>query len=467
MFSANTKALFLMLGLFCTFSFSADAAEMRQQAQSKTATSDKKLNILAPMLNSRGNAAMRSNQATDSSDGDNEDDKDDDDSKDGKDDDKDDNDDDDAADEKAPIYEVKAPAKAPKKPVAKFRKVQTPSSKDDESSLESAELTSLSEELAVNLHKQSALKQSLERLDNESADEEIDAAAKQIANETESASMGKMLGHMWKDMRMFELPAYSKYVEDELHDLRQDESDLEAELTKVEGKLSNTHQGAKKKKGKEIEVNEEEGEEHAGETKAAQTNEASPRLPKIEINFWTSSRSQQKSILKYSLVYVVGGILAAVLFKQLREKYFVLDPRPDSFPLQQEFSFHIFGCLADKKLCLLACFCPCLAWANTLDRRGGLLSYWKAFIAFFGLLLLHAYTVGISSLFLVALGVYYRQKLRDNYDLDSWYSGKRQTLLMDIVLWIFCQPCAIIQEAREEGVNRTGIDGKDNGSAGP
>jgi len=148
----------------------------------------------------------------------------------------------------------------------------------------------------------------------------------------------------------------------------------------------------------------------------------------------------------YAIVYVIGGLLVAIIFNQVREKNFAPVLVPDNAPdsSTEGFKFPLFGCLSDLKLCVLGCFCPCLAWANTMDQHFG--TYWLAFFAFFGLTVLEFYTWGIPFLFIVAMGVYYRQKHRERHGTVSSCS----TLTTDILSWLICQPCAIIQEARED-----------------
>jgi len=312
-------------------------------------------------------------------------------------------------------------------------------------------------ELVGNLRKQSNLKEQIEHLtDKKKSDEEIEEAAKLVANETESVEMGDMLASMWKDMRMFDVPAYEKHVKHELHELKEDEEVLEAKLKgdHVEAKLkgsdketSNKDDDEENQKDDEDEKHKEEGEEEKA-MKVGNNGEAST------LNFWKMSHANQKSVFISSIVYLIGGLLFAVLFRQMRAKYFKLEDCLDGHPNKKGFSFPIFGCLgADLKLCALGFCCPCLAWANTVERRLNV-PYWKAFFAFFGLLLLNSYTMGISCIALVLLGVFYRQKLRDSYNIDSFESGSKTTVAMDFLLWCFCQPCAIIQEAREETASR-------------
>lgn len=91
-----------------------------------------------------------------------------------------------------------------------------------------------------------------------------------------------------------------------------------------------------------------------------------------------------------------------------------------------------------------------MRWADTLDQQE-VLSYWPAFLAMFGLSLLHIYTNAISVVFVVMLGVFYRQKLRQRFEIDN---KTPTTVMHDVLAWLCCQPCAIIQEAREEAIQR-------------
>lgn len=178
-----------------------------------------------------------------------------------------------------------------------------------------------------------------------------------------------------------------------------------------------------------------------------------PEAALARANFWGMSRSQKKVIAMNTLVYIAGGILVAFLFQTARQRYpqaFAPQPRADISSSPKDFSFSLFGFLGDRNMCLLGCCCPCLAWSDTLERKE-LLSFWKAFAAFFGLLLLHSYTMGVSSLFIVVIGVFFRQKLRAGYDMEN---GTPKSVAVDVLAWCFCQPCAIIQEAREESVLR-------------
>lgn len=320
-------------------------------------------------------------------------------------------------------------------------------------------------ELVSNLRKQSHLKEQIEHLtDKTKSDEEIEAAAKLVANETESVQMADMLADMWKDMRMFDVPAYEKHVRSELHKLKQDEKALEAKLKGSDGdddEEKTDTDGDEEKKKDDTEKEKDDGDEDKRhKEEEAKAVKAGHDDTSFVANFWAMNRAQQKSTLTGSIVYLIGGVLVAVIFKQMRSKYFKLEDSLDGHPSTKGFSFPAFGCIGgDLKLFALGFCCPCLAWANTVERRLKV-PYWQAFLAFFGLMLLNAYTMGISFIALVLLGVFYRQKLRTSYEIESFESGSKSTVAMDFLLWCFCQPCAIIQEAREETATRYEADDK-------
>lgn len=356
------------------------------------------------------------------------------------DDDTDDNDDDHYAStsQEPPRYEVKAIKPASSKPATMLNKHDQ----------ENVRL-----ELISNLRKQSHLKEHIRHLTNETAsDEEIESSAKLVANETESVEMANMLSNMWKEMRMFDVPSYKEHVKKQLHDLKDEEDVLEAKLKGKSPSAKQTGTLAKGEKEKDTNANYDKDDGEDTLEKAPEDEKAvstGNQGNASAVNFWRMSRASQLSVFLSSLVYLVAGVLAAVLFKQMYAKHFKLEDSLDGHPNNKNFSFPLFGCLgAGWKLCMLGFCCPCVAWANTVEQRLKV-SFWKAFFAFLGLLLLHAYTMGISSIALTILGVYYRQKLRDSYYIDSLETGSKGTLSMDFLVWCFCQPCVIIQEARE------------------
>lgn len=106
-----------------------------------------------------------------------------------------------------------------------------------------------------------------------------------------------------------------------------------------------------------------------------------------------------------------------------------------------------FSCFKNPEICLCACCCPGLRWADTIS-----------------LMNLTRITVGLSLVFLCALlngltgfgnaivgpvtvflMLYYRHELRAKFDLPSWTCG---SCCIDFIYILCCPWCAIAQEAR-------------------
>jgi len=365
------------------------------------------------------------------------------------------------------------------------------------------QLKAAKQDLAGNVRKQADLESTIKHLSDDSeSDKEIDSSSKLVANETDSPAMGSMLGKMWKDMRMFETPFFAEHVAEEIHHLKRDRKGLVAKVALAKKKLSTaqkrwaekakettekksakveddtsdiedakTKDSKKKVKAEETEKEkastlEEKAEDDGEQKKDAAAKDVSPikhvggatqtSMPAQTWSFWSMKWPQQKNALISSLVYLVFGILIAFLYKRMRVTHagiFTPVPRPDIYASPKDFSFSLFGCFGDPKTCVMGCFCPSLRWADTLDKRR-LMACWRDFLAMFGLFLLHIYTYGISSLLVTILGVVYRQKLRKGYQIEY---GTGATVAMDLLTWCCCLPCAVIQEAREESVQRIDV----------
>jgi hypothetical protein len=126
---------------------------------------------------------------------------------------------------------------------------------DDEDEVD-PQKAQLRKKLLENAKKQAAVKSTMKHLSDEQRSSlEIDAYANQVANETQSAAMGNMLGKMWKDMRMFEVPEYSEHLEDKLAALKREERSTEDALASAE----------KEKEKKAGELKTEEPENYGNE----------------------------------------------------------------------------------------------------------------------------------------------------------------------------------------------------------
>lgn len=204
--------------------------------------------------------------------------------------------------------------------------------------------------------------------------------------------------------------------------------------------------------------------EAAKDDKVDATHEADSRLSRVKIasqsqNTSKSSISQMPARMHLrawfgSAVYLAGGLFLAFLYHGARSQSpKVLLPQLDTTvsPNPHGFTFGLLDCFADPKICMTGCCCPCLRWADTLDNQG-LCSYWNAFFAMFGLMLLHIHTYGLSYFVVALLGGIYRQRLSQHFQIQSTSSWSHPIACL---VWTFCQPCAIIQEAREASVVRS------------
>jgi len=288
------------------------------------------------------------------------------------------------------------------------------------------------DELAANLKQQKELEKRIKVLSNQSAsDKQIEDEAATVAKQTESKALAEMLSKMWKDMRTFGAPAYTKHAEDELAQLKIKEKQLE------------NHYALKKDSAKPKSTNQKPSPQAAGASGA---------------NFWALNSAQKEQYLVGSLSYIITGIILAILYKKASGKYpnhFRAKPANDVFreSKQQHFSFGIFDCVAAPKICVLGCCCTGMRWADNMAwPKNALMAgkYWQAFLIFLLLTALTGYTFGLSYVALIIVGVRYRQKLRRTYDMES---GTKRSIALDALSWIFCQPCAIIQEAREESAH--------------
>jgi len=290
------------------------------------------------------------------------------------------------------------------------------------------EICMVERDLATNRDKQSRLTQSLQHVSDESeSTKEIDASAVRVANETESAALASTLADMWKEMRMFDVPLYTEHIQDKIKALKQEETSLTAKLAALN----------------------QEGEQ-------LNALDAGVHSRGSYFNFWSMSSTEKEAFFVGNLVYILGALCVAFMFHKARDKYpkyFSAEARPDVIRSPTRFSFGICGCINAPNICVLGFCCPFMTWASTLDRLPAHgpahVPFFKAFLAMLLLALSSSYTYGMSAVILVALGVYYRQKIRMAYAIES---NTQRTIFLDVLVWSFCQPCAIVQEAREAGV---------------
>lgn len=323
-----------------------------------------------------------------------------------------------------------------------------------------ARLIEASSALSVNLDRQAQLQRRVAHLGDESkSDAEVELSVQLMGNETKSMAMAGVFGDSWKDIRMFEFPFYAEHVMEEQHRLKRKEHTLEAKLAVAQKNANLTTQaGQVAELGKSVEGLQREQEKELANMTGLPQEQMGITQVAVSGNVWELPSGQRGSVVLGSLVYFICGIFVAFLYRKARSsnpKIFTPEVPSDIYPSTKDFSFHIFGCLAAPHTCVIAFCCPCLPWADNLDRKG-LLSFWNAFFAFFGLMVLYVYTMKISLFFLIILGVIYRQKLRAKYDIEN---GTANSVATDFLFWCFCQPCAIVQESLEDSVTRGGSIG--------
>lgn len=285
---------------------------------------------------------------------------------------------------------------------------------------------------------------------------------------------------------MFEVPFYAQHVEEELQILKKEEKELDAKLEKAEAKLA----AAKKKWAAEAAAEAAVGapgpaaaapapakaddEEKTDEGKVPMSKadkgsvpgwlhgleQAGSTVPELghpsvssPFGFWGMDAAGKRRVIVYAFVNAITILLCAYLYYQAKFRYpsyFMAEQDTSKFPNRKGFGFDFFSCLTDRRMCVLGCCCSGCRWADTLSQQG-LLSYWRGIGILLVAEVLSYFTYGYSGFFFIIAGIYYRQKLRERFQIES---KTRNTIVMDCCAWFWCTPCAIIQEAREEAVHR-------------
>jgi len=109
--------------------------------------------------------------------------------------------------------------------------------------------------------------------------------------------------------------------------------------------------------------------------------------------------------------------------------------------------FGLFSCFSDPEICLWACCCPAIRWADTL-RYMCLLGFWIAFAIYFGIEVVLS-TSGGNLIIWAVLAIVcatMRQEMRIAYGMSEQGGW---TYLEDFCLYCCCACCTIIQEARQ------------------
>lgn len=167
-----------------------------------------------------------------------------------------------------------------------------------------------------------------------------------------------------------------------------------------------------------------------------------------EDQFFSFSMKGAKKRAAYAIVSWLIYVALALLI------WFVCYPNPPvpvSSPSEIEdpkitFTEGHFECISNPGICLCACLCPGLRWADTMNSAN-LLPITIGLSLAFGASLLNGLLWGgvILGPATIALGLYYRHQLRAVLKLTSFTFS---TCLLDAMFLGCCPWCAIAQEAR-------------------
>jgi Cys-rich protein (TIGR01571 family) len=116
---------------------------------------------------------------------------------------------------------------------------------------------------------------------------------------------------------------------------------------------------------------------------------------------------------------------------------------------EQDFRYGLLDCLGDSRVCLCGICCPAIRWADTMsEEKAGFLDFTSAFLLMLGLgmLVVCPYTGLMGWLAMVVVGVYFRQRIREKYNLES---DTTSSYIEDFMVWCCCCFCALCQEARQ------------------
>jgi len=140
------------------------------------------------------------------------------------------------------------------------------------------------------------------------------------------------------------------------------------------------------------------------------------------------------------------AICASVYMHFKRPNYDLDVERQESFDSWRDEWYSLPESNADWQICVCACFCPCIRWAETHSRVKPHHNFWLLFLAYSGCWV--SSRLGWFAIFgflmLVSLSVYFRDELRSQYNMKQ---GPK-FVCFDCLLFVFCGCCAIAQEAR-------------------
>jgi len=172
-------------------------------------------------------------------------------------------------------------------------------------------------------------------------------------------------------------------------------------------------------------------------------------FPEPDMQGWDTWKVGVSKYLANSILGELGQlvliVLCAVFYNKYRHSHDFTQKKP-STQGGKHFGYKLFGCFEDVQMSLLSCCCPALRWADTMDKaRPTLLKYWIAIAVCLCLGFLGPLTLGLTSIALVGIMTYFRQRFRKQSNIQI--GGL--TILEDCCTYCLCSCCAIVQEARQ------------------
>jgi Cys-rich protein (TIGR01571 family) len=153
------------------------------------------------------------------------------------------------------------------------------------------------------------------------------------------------------------------------------------------------------------------------------------------------------------LLWAVLVMLAGLFYHHEKQHPPRLDPEGVNVSLhdrerldRQRWRFGLLECTEVPLLCAFSFLCSPLRWADTM-RMAGFMNYFSALALVVGLTVLGYLTLGIGFIALIAVAVHYRQLMRQKFDIRSQSCGSTYT--SDVLAFVFCPWCSIVQEARQ------------------
>lgn len=219
-------------------------------------------------------------------------------------------------------------------------------------------------------------------------------------------------------------------------------------------------------KEREAKVEEEISQKLAGlDASFAQVSASSQSGSSLEAGLETLKKWHPKTYLEMALppliylgLVVVAGWIYGRHFTypfpeiqnpELKERPFSMD----------DFTFGLFdafSCDPDKRIFCCSCFCLPIRWADTASSpKINFMAFLPGLMLFATLISLINLTYGATFLAALGLGVLNRQRIRNIYGLPHKTCA---SCTSDTATWLFCSPCAVMQEAMQVEFVESSLD---------